>query len=50
MVKYWLHLPELKGSAASDLTVDYYVYAIGPHAEGTRTHIVDVLAAINPEV
>ena len=50
MVKYRLHLPELKGSAACDLTVDYDLNAIGAHAERTRTQIVDVLAAINPEV
>ena len=50
MVKYWLCLPELKGSAAYDLTVDYDVNAIGAYSESTRTQIVNVLATVDPEV
>jgi len=50
MVKYWLRLPELKGSAAHDLTVDYDVNAIGTNSERTRTQVVNVLATIDPEV
>ena len=49
-VKYWLRLPELKGSAAHDLTVDYDVNAIGTNSERTRAQIVNVLTAINSEV
>jgi hypothetical protein len=43
-------LPQRERSVAYNLTVDQYVNAIGAHAERTRTQIVDVLAAINPEV
>ena len=43
-------LPQRERSVAYNLTVDQYVNAIGTHAEGTRTQIVDVLAAIDPEV
>ena len=43
-------LPQRERSVAYQLTVDQYVNAIGAHAERTRTQIVDVLAAINPEV
>ena len=50
IVKYWLRLPELKGSAAHDLTVDYDVNAIGTNSEHTRTQVVNVLATIDPEV
>ena len=50
MVKYWLRLPELKGSAAHDLTVDYDVNAIGTYSERTRTQIVNVLATVDSEV
>ena len=50
MVKYWLDLPELKGSAAHDLTVDYDVNAIGTNSERTRTQIVNVLATVDSEV
>ena len=50
IVKYWLCLPELKGSAAHDLTVDYDVNAIGANTERTRTQIVNVLATVDSEV
>ena len=43
-------LPQRERSVAYNLIVDQYLKAIGTHAEGTRTQIVDVLAAINPEV
>ena len=43
-------LPQRERSVAYNLTVDQYVNAIGAHAERTRTQIVYVLAAINPEV
>jgi len=43
-------LPQRERSVAYNLTVDQYVNAIGAHAERTRTEIVHVLAAINPEV
>ena len=50
IVKYWVRLPELKGSAADDLTVDYDVNAIGAHSERARTQIVNVLATVDSEV
>ena len=43
-------LPQRERSVAYNLTADYDLNAIGAHAERTRTQIVDVLAAINPEV
>ena len=43
-------LPQRERSVAYNLTVDQYLNAIGTHAEGTRTQIVNVLATIDPEV
>ena len=43
-------LPQRERSVAYNLTADYDLNAIGAHAKRTRTQIVDVLAAINPEV
>ena len=43
-------LPQRERSVAYNLTVDQYLNAISAHAERTRTQIVYVLAAINPEV
>ena len=43
-------LPQRERSVAYNLTVDQYLNAISADAERTRTQIVYVLAAINPEV
>jgi hypothetical protein len=45
-----LRLFQLKDCAAYNLIVDLDVNAISAHSECTRTQIVDVLAAIDPEV
>src|SRR5204862_6889019 len=43
-------LLQLEDSAAYNLTVDFDVDAVRAHSECTRTEIVDVLAAVDPEV
>jgi len=43
-------LLELEGRAAYHLTVDPDVDTVGAHSQCTSAEIVDVLAAIDPEV